>query len=281
MKKLYLDYNIISYLRAESNPDLKEAYDKASISHTTVFSPAHLEDIAVSEMRDKTDISIVKSEIAFLSEIAKRNALRPVTRNNVVLYDESPDDCYARVKAHYDNNDYAEAIDAAVIKDAHQNPAGHPREANNIPPDQILNHISYRELISLSLLKMQLISKSEIRNSLFWTFSDIKNRFSVFETHVNMAANFLEKLGYYREPESKSRSRLHDVSHIIYAAYCDTFVSSDNKILKKAAAIYSMLQVPTKILSLNEFISTYKPQDNSAARRIDNGATLSTDTNGG
>lgn len=255
MKKIYFDYNVISYLRSGQDELLNKKYESIAADNMIVFSPAHLEDIAVSAMRDNVEKQIIFEEIEFLSKIAKRNALRPVTRDNVVIYDESPQDCYTRVIQHYANNDWAEKVERDIIRDANVNPAGSPREMNNISPEDILNHIVYRELIAVWLSNEGIINTDERIASLRWTFADIKNRFSVFEAYVNLTANLLEKIGYYREKEDKSRSRLHDVSHIIYGAYSDLFVSADKKIIKKAKAIFSMLEVPTMALSLNEFHS--------------------------
>lgn len=253
MKKIYFDYNVISYLRSGRDELLNKKYESIAADNMVVFSPAHLEDIAVSAMRDNAEKRIIVEEIEFLSKVAQRNALRPVTRNHVVMYDESPQDCYERVIEQYANNDKAEEIDAYIIFDANTNPAGNPREMNNIEPEEILNRLVYREMIAIWLSSEGIIENDERIASLSWRFSDIENRFSVFEAYVNFAANLLEKIGYYREKEDKSRSRLHDVSHIIYGAYSDTFVSADKKMIKKAKAIYSLLKVPTKVVSLNEF----------------------------
>lgn len=224
-----------------------------------VFSPAHLEDIAASAMRDMTAPSITKAEIEFLAEIADRNALRPIDRNRVVLYDESPQDCYARVIDQYDGNDLAEQIEAAVITDAHEQPAGSPKDMNNFSPADILGNIIYRELIVRSLVAAGVIDRDEQVEALSWQFDDLKNRFSVFEAYVNLAANLLEKIGYYREAKDRSRARLHDVSHIIYAAYCDTFVTADRKLVKKAQAIYSLLGICTQVISDKEFVTLLSP----------------------
>lgn len=218
-----------------------------------VFSPAHLEDIAASAMRDNTPASITEAEIKFIAEIAGRNALRPISRDQVVLYDESPKDCYARVVAQYENNDWAEQMEAAVIADAHDNPAGSPREMNNVSPEEIIDHIGYREWIVRCLVVAGEIGRDEQVQALLWRFDNLKNRFSVFEAYVNLAANLLEKIGYYREAKKSSRARLHDVSHIIYAAYCDTFVTADDKLGKKAQAIYSLLGICTQVISDKEF----------------------------
>jgi hypothetical protein len=253
MKKIYFDYNVISYLRSGRDKLLNKKYESIAADNMVVFSPAHLEDIAASAMRDNTEKRIIVEEIEFLSMIAQRNALRPVTRDQVVMYDESPQDCYERVIKNYAKNDRAEEIDAAIILDANINPAGNPREMNNIELQEILNRLAYRELIAVWLSSQGIINSDERIASLSWRFSDIKNRFSVFECYVNLAANILEKIGYHREKEDKSRSRLHDVSHIIYGAYSDIFVSADKKMIPKAKAIYSMLEVPTKVISLSEF----------------------------
>lgn len=253
MKKLYLDFNVISYLRSAQQPALTSAFNEATKEHIVVFSPAHLEDIAASAMRDKTSPSITNAELEFLGKIAGRNALRPINRDKLDLYDESPLDCYARVIKQYHVNALAESVDAAVLADAHARPAGMPAVVNNTSPADILSNIVYRELIARGLWKQGLIGKDEQIKVLTWRFDDLKGRFSVFEAYVNMAANLLEKIGYYREKAEESRARLHDVSHIIYAAYCDTLVTGDKKLIKKAQAIYSLLGINTQVLTNKEF----------------------------
>ncbi|CUB01615.1 hypothetical protein [Comamonas thiooxydans] len=253
MKKLYLDFNVISYLRSGQQPTLTSAFNEATKEQLVVFSPAHLEDIAASAIRDKTPPSITNAELEFLGKIAGRNALRPITRDRVELHDESPLDCYARVVDQYDVNDWAERVEADVIADAHDRPFGMPAEVNNISPADILSNIVHRELIARGLWSQRLITRDEQIKVLSWQFDDLKSRFSVFEAYVNLAANLLEKLGYYREARDRSRARLHDVTHIIYAAYCDTLVTADKKLIKKAQAIYSLLGISTQVLSNKEF----------------------------
>lgn len=255
MKNLYLDFNVVSYLRSGKKPLLSRAFNQAAKAHLVVFSPAHLEDIAASEIRDRAAPSIIQAEIEFLSRIAGRNALRPISRDQVVLYDESPQQCYARVVGQYEENDWAEQVQAEVIADAHEKPAGMPKIMNNISPEDILSHVIYRERIARALYRMGVIREDEKTVALTWQFDDLKNRFSVFEAFVNLATNMLEKIGYHREAMDKSRAHLHDVSHIIYAAYCDTFVTADEKLAWKAKAIYSFLRVRTRVLLEKEFVS--------------------------
>lgn len=259
MKKLYLDYNVTSPLRKGLQPQLSAAFNQAKKAQLVVFSPAHLEDIAASAMRDGTDPSVIHDEIKFLEEIAGKNALRPIDGYQVVLYAESPKDCYARVVNLYDRNDLAEQIEADVLADAHDQPAGTPKRMNNIAPANVLRNIRYREFIACTLAAAGIIDMKERSEALHWQFEDLKNRFIVFEAYVNLAANLLEKIGYYREARDKSRARLHDVTHIIYAAYCDTFVTADKKLAKKAQAIYSLLGICTEVLTEKEFMSQALP----------------------
>lgn len=255
MKRLYLDYNVISYLKSNLQPELTAAVNRAVRDQLIVFSPAHLEDIAVSEKRAKGGASFVKDEIEFLAEIACKNALRPIDGYQVVLYHESPQDCYERVVKMYEENDLAEQISDDVIADSHDWPAGNPKTMNNIDPADVLRHITHREIIVWALAAAKKIEGDEMMKAVFWKFDDLKNRFRVFEAYVELAANRLEKIGYYREARDKSRARLHDVSHIIYAAYCDTFVTADKRLAKKAQAIYSLLNVSTQVLLPQEFVS--------------------------
>jgi len=254
-KVLYLDHNIISYLRkqedVELNSRMKSAYESGWI---VAFSPAHLEEIAVSEKKYDRSLDDVNEEISFLSIISGRNALRPVTKKSCEFYNESPSDCYQRVVDNYSVNDVAEKINQKRIRDAHDNPQGDPKEMNNLTPEEVLNKPDYKDEVVKILMQVGMVSHCEMEKALHWSFSDLKNKFDVFETYVDIASNIIERIGYFREGRKNYRSNLHDVSHIIYAAYCTAFVSSDKKLLKKAKAIYSMLNVPTKVMSKSEFI---------------------------
>ena len=258
MKIIYLDYNVISYLRTGNfpkniSPKLKEKVEFIKENYSIAFSPAHLEDIAASKIRCGTSDDVIRSEIEFLTSIAGRNSLRPITRETLkIYYDEYPIDCYHRVVSGYVGNDLIEPIEKKILEDARSNPLSEPKEMNNISPEDIFDQFRKKQ-ISCSLYKQGYLSESEIEKSLNWTFDDIKDKFYIVEAYINLAANLLEKLGYYRESENKYRSRLHDVSHMIYGAYCDVFVSADKKMINKLKAIYSALNIPTEVLSLLDF----------------------------
>lgn len=256
--KIYLDHNLIIYLRNNSN---KEFGDKVKAMKENgfdfIFSPAHLEEIAVSAMRHDVEKSIIENDIKFLTELCGSNSLRPkpTTLNDVEYGTEYPEDCYKRVIENYSVNDYAEAVDKDIIQRAHDNPFSNPKDVNNQKPKDVLSHLSYISIILKSLVINKLITQSEAIKKLQSSPNyNLADEFRTLEHSVNCAANLLEKIGYYREDTKKSRSRLHDVSHIIYGRYADIFVTNDKKLLKKTEAIYSLLDIDTKILSMKEFI---------------------------
>ena len=254
--KVYLDHNLIVYLRKDLSQELTEKIDKLKRNGCEfIFSPAHLEEVAVSFKRSGVSKEVVDSDIKFLTSLCHNNSLRPVTRDEVRYGTEYPKECYQRVISTYELNDIAETIDERVINDANKNPAGSPKEMNNLEPTKIFNHIHYIELTLLSLMNEGLITQSEATANLTkWPNLNLKDRFCVLAHSVNFAANMLEKMGYFREETKKARSRLHDVTHMVYGRYADIFVTNDTKLLKKTQAIYSLLGIPTLVLSMDEFI---------------------------
>ncbi|MEC5343181.1 hypothetical protein ABRZ24_11320 [Brenneria populi] len=263
--KIYLDHNIIIYLRNGNADELSRKIDDLkSNGNIFLFSPAHLEEIAVSYKRYNVNKKIIDRDISFLTDLCGNNSLRPNTRESVAVGTEYPIECFQRVIRYYDRNDEAEMIDREVIVDANDNPAGSPQEMNNILPEDVLEHAHYKERLLCSLVINKYISQEDsIKYFNSWHFDQsppkiIRDRFCVLEHSINLIANWLEKLGYYREKETKYRSRLHDVSHIIYGRYSDIFVSNDSKLVKKAQAIYAFLGVETKVMLMQQFLDDPK-----------------------
>lgn len=258
MKKyVYFDYNIVSYLRKDEFHELTEAFENLDKkSHIVVFSPAHLEDIAVTEMQDNHRSDIAREEVGFLEKICHHNGLRPTRRHEPVeFFDESPFDCYKRVLKYYNRNKIAEYIDKQVLAEANANntPETSPKYMANIPVDTVLSEHK-AEIIS-DLAKEFKLSKNETRKILQWKFKQFKKNFALLEGYVNLAANCLEYIGFKREKEENYRSRLHDVSHIIYAAHTNIFVTDDKKLNLKTKAIYSSIDVPTNVMDRKGFIN--------------------------
>jgi len=257
-KKLYLDFNILIYLKDNQDDNLRSIIEYyRNRDYLIVFSPAHIEEIAVSEKRDNQPKDKINKDLEFISELTNNNALRPITRNNCILFLETPNECYERVIKDYSKNDFAELIEEAVLYDAHTNPLSELKEMNNKSPEDILKDIKVKKHILQKLVENNIIEKKHVKKALQWKFKDIQSKFYIFESYVDMSARYLEKLGFFREKKKKYRSRLHDVSHIIYSSYCDIFITNDKKLYNKTKAIYSLLKIDTKIYMKDEFVKMY------------------------
>jgi hypothetical protein len=70
----------------------------------------------------------------------------------------------------------------------------------------------------------------------------------------------LDLLGYKQDKLPKKTNSVknifNDAEHSFYGAYCDYFISNDRNLRKKAAILYREFQVPTKVLSSDEFIDS-------------------------
>ncbi|MGB8841213.1 MAG: hypothetical protein WCC64_09060 [Aliidongia sp.] len=254
--RIYFDHNLLVNLRCNKFDGLIEKVnsDKKN-GHVFVFSPAHLEEIAVSNRRSSASLDIIQRDIGFLTGLCGNNSIRPI-KGRIFFDTEYPQECYDRVIENYQDNDEAENIDRDIIYAAHDNPGGDPKIVNNHDPINIFySNIVYQEILLKKLLDEKIITKSEAIDCLSqWPHKILRDRFSALAATVNLIGNWLEKIGYYRENREKSRSRLHDVSHIIYGRYSDFFVSEDQKLIKKSQAIYKILEIPTKVISICEFI---------------------------
>lgn len=267
MKRIYLDYNLFSYLMDGTKPELTKAIERIDKSkNIIVYSPAHIEEVAVSRMRNDRPQEEANQKLKFISELTSNMELLPFERHDVrvlekrgvVLCDELPSACYERVIAHYSNNDYAEAVEKSVIEYAeHKNTFNNdPNIVNNISHQDVLKN--YRELVCSRINNAMLKHYQELIN-----FEDTLNKgfdifledFKLVECSINMTMNILEEIRYRPETVQKSRSRLHDVTHTIYGAYCEEFITNDKKLFNKAKATYSFLGIPTNVISLSEFIN--------------------------
>src|SRR5262249_47244053 len=75
------------------------------------------------------------------------------------------------------------------------------------------------------------------------------------EVVVNLVVAYLEEIGYRADSFDKHRSRMHDVSHAIYAAAADVFVTGDQRYRQRVKAAYHLLGIQTKVMSIDEFMA--------------------------
>ncbi len=240
-----------------------------------IYSPAHIEEIAVSEQRYNTSKDIIENDLKELSLLTNNQEILPHhgeiidIKYGTYIKEEHPRICYERVIKDYNNlNNKAEAINEQVLNTSKENDfyGNEPSKINNILPEEILKklldetHIniksmfvrnynfSIKEISNLYDIKLNTIAKFN------FDFSDFNDNFFKISTIVEMLANLLEAHGYNYEKSKKgkslekARSRMHDVSHIIYGSYVDKFIIGDKKLFKKTKAIYHYLNIKTEVL---------------------------------
>lgn len=266
MKIFYLDYNIVVRLTEQKEPELTKLIAGINRdSNRIVYSPAHVEEIAVSRMRNDYPEEKIFDKLEFLSKLTNNLELLPFERKDVNILEkaegiyfceEHPVECYKRVIADYARNDYAEAVSESVLTAAKEENIfnNDPDIVNNFDPEKILADPIYKLQISesffLRMLSDRRKTKHELQAIIANDFRDIRKDFPAFECLMEIIFNYLEVLRYHPDKPQKHRSRLHDVTHAIYAAYCSVFVSEDTKLKNKAKAAYSFLGIPTQVVSL-------------------------------
>ncbi|MFP9135429.1 hypothetical protein ACLKZ7_20685, partial [Shewanella algae] len=75
--------------------------------------------------------------------------------------------------------------------------------------------------------------------------------FRLVECMFNVIFNFIECLRFFPENKKNYRSRLHDVSHAIYASYTNKLVSGDRNFVNKLLVAYKFLSVDVDIVYMN------------------------------
>lgn len=263
MKKLYLDYNIIIELKRNTI-----TLENLSIGDTKgiYYSPAHIEEVAVSAIEYGCDEQIVKEDLEFISELTENKKILPhhgeIYNYNKGIYikEEHPFVCYKRVINSYNRNKYAENGNREVLETSKENEffGNKPMEINNVKAEEILKkqldevHINIKEMFIFHYnCHIENFGLDRLKKH-FFTIDDFKDNFIKMNIIFEMLANILEASGFYYEKAKKARSRMHDVSHIIYGSNFDKFITADKKLFSKAKAIYSYLNIKTEVYYYNQ-----------------------------
>lgn len=263
-KKIYLDYNLVAYYFARSNLPLCEKIDFLKGYCDFPYSPAHLEEIAVPIMQDQKDHSRLESVLKLgseklnsLSMLTNNLALVPQNEKRTAFIREKPIECIKRVIEYYDLNEDVEIKEEAFLKKCKDgDPTGDIANRISNLPANFLSKSDFGKDLELrfhfDLLAALAARKAKV-TEFRWPY--IARSHQLLERTLEMAFNFLEEIRYKPENVSKSRSRMHDVTHAIYAASADYLVSNDDKFLSKVKVVYDYFGIKTKVVGLDEFIS--------------------------
>lgn len=272
---LYLDHNVITDLM-KGNPALWE-----TISHLksngarVIYSPAHIEEVAVI-LRETSDIDkgkrFVREHLRFISAITDDWEYRPTIDGPTCVVREKPSVCYKRVMAEYDLTLEAEEINRFARSLKSENAfnevqqeygtglrVGHgipldsefrarygidPKVIGNIPPERLFDEPHILEAFNADLRNKSL-SVTGIGVAEHLAESHMQR-----QTSVTLTMNFLERIGFFADKFDKFRSQMHDVTHAIYGSAADIFITRDQHLLYRLRAAYTLLRVPTRVLSV-------------------------------
>lgn len=274
MKKIYLDMNIYEDVIQNRNIEIENAIKKMrNKKEYFLFSPAHMEELAVilrTEENEEKAFHYIHERIINISYISDNWECLP-SSTSIIHKQEHPYECFKRVIDNYDTTLIAEkneefifsVRDKASLEEYYNNTDLQGIQTfEDIQTEMRINKKKIGDVNPEDLFDLEEIIKAfnflmsdfcdELNNLEKW--KDIKDSHSKIEETIALLYNFLEKIGYKAEGKTKYRSRMHDVSHGIYATSSDIFVIGDKKLYYKTKAIYSLLSIPTRVLNRTEFI---------------------------
>ena len=277
---IYLDMNIlISYIKQE-NLNLVKSLNYA-INNTNIkfpYSPAHIEEIAVINRRSNNPESDINKNLRIISKICKNYEYLPTPTNGILTLEEEPYTCYQRVMQNYDNTTIvAEDNEKEKVKNWKSLKLSlNIEELNLINPLELFQKDEINILLKKYLNeKLPLILENtrihaQILNTTFeinplYEYMDTKqipnsdvlqNNHKVTEILFELIFDFLDYIGYKNDKraikKNKYRSRMHDISHSIYATKANYFMTNDDNFSSKTIAIYQLFNFKTKVIGFDD-----------------------------
>ena len=267
-KLVYLDYNIFKYIK-DGKTNLQEIARLCNLELDDCifpYAPPHCEDLFRSENVEKKATSEqVECDLKNIEKISNKYELIPTftpiyglvselmnNDSNTIFFEffcrvfcnalkdkqpfvsktleprkESPHACYARVAKHRDDNDRVRNLE----------------EEKNLADEN-------RRLKSEDKKQKILKQLNNIRDSIGSLQYIMDNYFCVFECLVE---HFMDELDTARDNMQKDiqkdnvLNRTNDITHMIYGAYADYFITADEILFKKMSEFYENIGIKTEI----------------------------------
>jgi len=246
---VYLDHNVMCdyFSRKEENIINKVKLLKEKVAFP--YSPAHLEEVAnikKSNLPSEEIMNLVTQNINGIIDITGYYEYLP--NEKIISKLEDPMLCFYRVIKDYDKTTtYAEFLHEKLFQ-----------ERFGVKDDYIIANIG-------NLNPYDLFENVNVKRALLVFCKNDSSEIVKLKEHnylcekltysIDNLVCFLELIGFYSDRLNQYRSNLHDISHLIYASKADYFVSGDKKTRCKAKAVYSFLNIETKVIDKDEFIN--------------------------
>ncbi len=263
MKYVYFDYNIIRYLE-EKKLNLKgllEKLDSKTSNLQVVYSPAHIEEMIKNLIDDGVGEDTIKNRLKYIEKITRSKAILPYSRESLkqeyidgaYLSEESPLAMYERLLPTYGQNETVTSHQKQKIENGkinEKNTGITSKEANNTDIKKTLedNKANLIEIIHHGVISASEEHNIPIPNNLDFNnfcFDMYKKCFLAHEAAIEKIFEEFELRRYF--PEKDEKTSTYDVTHAVYASFCDILVTSDKRFLKKAEAAFDWYGVKTKI----------------------------------
>lgn len=276
MKKIYFDNNVIIKLANRDSIPLSKSVEALNRKKAIIlFSPAHIEEIANIGTKYGHSIEVIQEKLDFLHKLTNSTALLPFKIdgidqqrvNGVYISSESTVGTFKRVIDNYEVNEEAEFNQKEMLKSAED-----IQKTTKISPIQVNNKDmkidlennrtafyngmirNYREEEKFRCYAIGGIIPIRPPKIDQLNFKYLKDFYPLHEVMIELSMQFLEKSRFYPDSSKNNIPNLHDVTHTIYAAYCEVFVTDDKKLYQKASVIYKWYGVNTQVFSSKEFI---------------------------
>lgn len=233
------------------NKEVKQKIDSLNNQYEYVYSPAYLEEVA--NIRDNEEQ--IKTHIQKMRELFYDREYLPTKDRGIIKTRENPWDCFERVNSWMALTKMAEKLNLGffshqpLFDTIRENAGIQTIEINNIEPEVFFQNDKIRSILE-PFPEYSDFYLNDDRSSLW---NSINGNFTFIQRNVSKLFDLLEAIGYYPEKEKTYTSRMHDVTHAIYATQADYFVTCDTKFYKKCKAVYSFLGVPTSVIKYSSF----------------------------
>jgi hypothetical protein len=239
MFKAYLDNNVIVDIE-DGKYSVEHFLNKDGYAY--YFSQAHIEELL--EANGNPKVSQI-GRLNLLSKLCgKNNILTGVTdvpeffdKEPIEIYNLASNTYYIRQLIHQAVNQYDE-----IAPRVRQELGFDTLQFNNESPEKVLRLIDNRlkETSDIDLITYLNETEACMGNALYHTLMQI----------IDMANYWGDK-----KTDHSDIARLYDSSHAYFAQLCDVLVTNDKKMSMKVKAIYSFLNVKTKVVSAFDFLN--------------------------
>ncbi len=279
--RIYLDLNVFVDMLQNRQPGLLDQVEKHKKAFAFIFSPAHLEEVAVI-FRSDTDQSraqgLVDRHCQLISKVCDDLEVLPAASEGGPsrFVHESPKTCLSRVFDHYERTLSAEDNESFVLSRKTPETLSSFASKQGLPPsfgDGVETYLDERTRTGIStdignVDPREIFSQAGVqqilREKLFnyqWSVNDLPKGEALLRSHstrevvINLTMKVLEQAGYNAHAPSQIRSQIHDVSHAIYGAEASRFVTGDRRFAKRLKAVYSFLNLQTEVLDTANFVA--------------------------